>query len=315
MLEPLGRLASVNLKIHEALSAVERLFQILDLEVEPVGHDQAPFTGVQRELQLQNVSFGYGSKQNVLDQVNLKIPSGKMVAIVGESGSGKSTLLKLLLRFHSPSAGQILVDGVDIRDFALGSLRNRLGVVTQDAYVFTGTIRDNISLGSPQATLTEVIAAAKAAGLDEFINTLPNRYETMVGERGSNLSGGQRQRLAIARALVGEPAMLIFDEATSQLDTTTERQIQERLRQTLAGRTVLVVAHRLSTIMDADLIYVMHSGRVIEQGNHRELLAAGGAYAKLWDSQTTSFDGLFHLPPVLNGRQAANRISHAFSEG
>ncbi|MBL9161909.1 MAG: peptidase domain-containing ABC transporter [Planctomycetaceae bacterium] len=315
MLEPLGRLASVNLKIHEALSAVERLFQILDLEVEPIGYDQAPFTHIRREIQLQNVSFGYGSKHDVLEQVNLTIPSGKMVAIVGESGSGKSTLLKLLLRFHSPSAGQILVDGVDLRDFALGSLRNRLGVVTQDAYVFTGSIRENISLGSPQATLTDVIAAAKAAGLDAFINTLPLRYDTMVGERGSNLSGGQRQRLAIARALVGHPEMLIFDEATSQLDTATERQIQENLRKTLAGRTVLVVAHRLSTIMDADLIYVMQSGRVAECGSHGELLAAGGAYAKLWESQTTSLDGLFHLPPALNGRALANRISHAFSEG
>ena len=315
MLEPLSRLASVNLKIHEALSAIERLFQVLDLEVEAGGHDQAPFTGVRQEIELRDVSFGYGSRHRVLDQVDLTIPAGKMTAIVGASGSGKSTLLKLLLRFHSPSEGQILVDGLDLRDFALGSLRSRLGVVTQDAYVFTGTIRENISLGAPHASLPDVIMAARAAGLDEFINTLPNRYDAMVGERGSNLSGGQRQRLAIARALVAQPDVLIFDEATSQLDTTTERQIQQNLRKTLAGRTVLVVAHRLSTIMDADLIYVMEQGQVVEQGTHRELLADGGAYAKLWESQTTSYDELFHLPLLGNGRAAAHRLSDAFNKG
>ncbi len=296
LLDPLNRLATVNLKIHDALAAIERLFQILDLEVEPRGDNQVRFTGVHREIELRGVTFGYGARGNVLEDVSLQVPAGKTVAIVGASGSGKSTLLKLLLRFHSPAQGQILIDGVDLRDFDLSSLRCRLGVVTQDTYVFNGTLRDNIALAAPQAPLSEVIAAARAAGLDEFINGLPDRYETVIGERGANLSGGQRQRLAIARALVARPDVLVFDEATSQLDTTTERQIHDNLRATLAGRTVLMVAHRLSTIKDADLIYVMHEGRIAEQGTHRQLLASGGAYASLWRSQTASGPAEF-LPP------------------
>ena len=315
LLEPLNRLATVNLKIHEALAAVERLFQVLDLEVEPRGNNHVHFSGVQQAIELRHVTFGYGTRGNVLNDVSLRVPTGKTVAIVGESGSGKSTLLKLLLRFHSPTKGQILIDGTDLRDFELSSLRSRMGVVTQDAYVFNGTLRDNISLGAPQASLAEVIAAARSAGLDEFINTLPDRYETVVGERGTNISGGQRQRLAIARALVAHPDVLVFDEATSQLDTTTERQIHDNLRTVLAGRTVLMVAHRLSTIKDADLIYVMDKGCVIEKGNHRQLIAAGGSYASLWRSQTSSCDAgpLFPMSDI--GRSPTNRISSVLSEG
>jgi len=311
LLEPLNRLAMVNLKIHDALTAIDRLFQILDLPVEPRGDNKAPFIGPQRDIEFRNVTFNYGTRGNVLNDVCLRLPAGKSVAIVGESGSGKSTLIKLLLRFHLPNEGQILVDGTDIRDFELSSLRSRLGVVTQDAFVFNGTIRENISLGAPGAALADVISAARAAGMDEFIAGLPDRYETIVGERGANLSGGQRQRLAIARALVSNPDVLIFDEATSQLDTTTERLIQENLRATLAGRTALLVAHRLSTIKDVDLIYVLHEGSVVEQGSHRQLLAAGGRYASLWRSQSANNEIENLVATTESGRILTNRISNA----
>jgi ATP-binding cassette subfamily B protein len=210
------------------------------------------------------------------------------VAIVGESGSGKSTLLKLLLGYYAPTEGRILVDGTDLGDFELAELRGGIGLVAQDPFIFNGTLRENIALGRPGATLEEVMQAARAAGLEEFIAALPQRYETVVGERGANLSGGQRQRLAIARALLRRPEILIFDEATSHLDTATERAIQANLKAALAGKTVVLVAHRLSTIKDADLIYVLHKGRVVEQGTHRELLAAGGVYAELCRCQTDS---------------------------
>jgi ATP-binding cassette subfamily B protein len=222
----------------------------------------------------------------VLEKVNLRIPAGKTVAIVGESGSGKSTLLKLLMGYYPPTDGHILIDGVDMQDYELATLRDRIGLVSQDAFVFNGTVRDNIALGRPEATLEEVFAAAQAAGLGEFIKGLPERYETVIGERGANLSGGQRQRLAIARALLRRPDVLIFDEATSHLDTATEQAIQGNLKTALAGKTVVLVAHRLSTIKDADLIYVLHQGRVAEQGTHRELLALGGHYAALCRAQT-----------------------------
>lgn len=313
LLEPLNRLATVNLKIQDALVAVDRLFQVLDLEAEPKGDSRLPFTGLARELELRNVTFAYGSRGNVLEDVSLRVPAGKTVAIVGESGCGKSTLLKLLLRFHQPGAGQIMLDGTDLRDFDLTTVRERIGMVTQDTFVFDATIRENIALGAPHASLADVVAAARAAGLDEFINSLPQRYDTIVGERGANLSGGQRQRLAIARALVNRPDVLVLDEATSQLDTTTERHIQDNLRTALVGRTVILVAHRLSTVRDADLIYVLDNGRVAEQGTHSELLAAGGLYTQLWRSQASpgGHDTLPHDPHHL----PANRIARVLNEG
>ena len=190
------------------------------------------------------------------------------------------------MRFYDPTEGQVLIDGLDLRDFDLESLRRQIGIVSQEPFIFNGTLRENIAVGDPEAELNDIIEAARAAGLDEFINRLPERFETMLGERGANLSGGERQRLAIARALLRKPALLIFDEATSHLDTSTERAIQENLRGVFADRSVLLVAHRLSTIRDADLIYVMHRGQIIEQGDHESLMAAGGRYAELWRSQT-----------------------------
>jgi ABC-type multidrug transport system fused ATPase/permease subunit len=235
----------------------------------------------------------------VLKDVNLRIPAGKVVAIVGESGSGKSTLLKLLMRFYDPTERRVLVDRVDLRDFELATLRARIGVVSQEPYIFSGTVRENIALGLPGATLNDVSWAARAAGLNDFISSLPERYETVIGERGTNLSGGQRQRLAIARALLRKPEILIFDEATSHLDTATERVIQRSLKTALAGKTVILVAHRLSTIKDADYIYVLHQGRVVEKGTHRRLMIQEGHYWSLWRSQTDENDrAVTTRPPV-----------------
>jgi ATP-binding cassette subfamily B protein len=286
LLEPLERLASVNLKLQDALVAVDRLYQVMDLDVEQNEGKKARFQGLRQALELRDLSFRYGCRANVLDRINLRIPAGKTVAIVGESGSGKSTLLKLLMGYYAPTEGRLVLDGTDLGDFELAGLRGGVGLVAQDPFIFNGTVRENIALGKPGATLEEVMQAARAAGLEEFIAALPQRYETVVGERGANLSGGQRQRLAIARALLRQPEILIFDEATSHLDTATERAIQANLKTALAGKTVVLVAHRLSTIKDADLIYVLHKGRVAEQGTHRELLAAGGMYAELCRCQT-----------------------------
>lgn len=286
LLEPLSRLATVNLKLQDALVAVDRLYQILEIEEEPFGGDRLRFERLRDGLEFCDVEFSYGTRGKTLDGLSLTIGRGQTIGIVGESGSGKSTLLKLLLGYYQPTAGRLLIDGVDLRDIEVGSYRSHLGVVSQDPFVFNGTIRENIALGRPQARLDEIVAAARAAGLEEFIDGLPQRYDTPIGERGANLSGGQRQRLAIARALLPEPEVLVFDEATSHLDTRTEQSIQHNLRQRLLGKTVLIVAHRLSTVKDADVIYVMHQGRIVQQGAHHELLNQPGRYAELWRSQT-----------------------------
>jgi ATP-binding cassette subfamily B protein len=291
LMEPLQRLATVNLKIQDALSAANRLYQIMDLEREA---DDAPrkarFETVRQAIELQNLSFRYGSRKNVLEQVNLRIPSGKTIAVVGESGSGKSTLIKLLMGFYAPTEGRILIDGVDLSDFDVASLRGKIGVVTQHPFLFSKTIWENIAFGRPEARFEEVVEASRLAGLHDFIAGLPERYETMVGEWGVNLSGGERQRLAIARALLCQPEILIFDEATSHLDTTTERAIQKNLRTIFRGKTVVVVAHRLSTIRDADWIYLLHQGRLVEQGTSAELLSKNGRFAALWHAQVDGTD-------------------------
>jgi ATP-binding cassette, subfamily C, bacteriocin exporter len=312
LLEPLNRLASVNLKIQDALVAVDRLYQVLDLEVEQAGGGpKAQFQGVRDAIELRDVSFRYGCRDNVLDNITLRIPAGRTVAILGESGSGKSTLLKLLLGFHAPTEGHVLIDGVDMRDFELGSMRKRIGLVAQDPFIFNGSIRENITLGKPGAALNDVIAATRAAGLEEYVAGLPERYETLIGERGGNMSGGQRQRLAIARALLCEPEVLIFDEATSHLDTATERAIQASLRTALAGKTVVLVAHRLSTVRDADYVYVLNKGRVVEEGPPRQLLAQPGWYAALWQAQSYDGDAPTLGRPELNGKAHREVIAHA----
>jgi ATP-binding cassette subfamily B protein len=304
LLGPLERLASVDLKLQDALVAVDRLYQILDIEVEALhSPKKTPFRGGRVGLELQGVCFRYGCRSNVLEDVSLRIPAGRTVALLGESGSGKSTVLKLLMGFYEPTAGRVLIGRSDMRDFDLESLRGRIGLVSQDPLILSGTIRDNITLGQPGATADEVTQAAHAAGLEDFIRGLPERWDTVIGERGANLSGGQRQRLAIARALLRKPEILIFDEATSHLDTATERAIQQSLKTVLAGKTVVLVAHRLSTVKDADLIYVLHQGRVVEEGNHRQLLAREGWYWNLWRAQSGEEEGPCRL-----------RVSGSFSK-
>jgi ATP-binding cassette subfamily B protein len=287
LLGPLERLASVNLKIQDALVAADRLYQVMDLEIEELGAGtKVKFQRVRRSIRLRKVSFRYGCRGNVLKQVSMRFPAGKVVAIVGESGSGKSTLLKLLQGFHHPTEGSVLIDRVDLRDYDLASLRECIGLVAQEPFLFSGSVRENIALGRPEATPEAVQKAARAAGLSEFIASLRDRFDTPLGERGANLSGGQRQRLAIARALLKKPEILIFDEATSHLDSATEQAIQKNLKTALAGKTVILVAHRLSTIKDADLIYVLRRGRVVERGTHHELMLQGGYYWSLWRAQT-----------------------------
>jgi ATP-binding cassette subfamily B protein len=314
LLGPLEHLASVNLKIQDALVAVDRLFQIMELPVEPV-HDRKKLKleKVRQGIELHHVTFKYGCRAPVLEDVSLRIPAGKVVGIVGESGSGKSTLLKLLMGYYPPTEGRLTIDGADLRDYQLGSVRRAVGLVSQEAFVFNGTLGENIALGRWRTSPEELREVCRAAGLEEYVSNLPERYEAVIGERGANMSGGQRQRLAIARALLRQPEVLIFDEATSHLDTATERAIQENLKTYLAGKTVVMVAHRLSTIKDADLIYVLHRGKIVEEGTHRQLLTRHGHYAALWHAQT---DGavveprrpqLASDPAPTNGRKTAVR--------
>ncbi|MBL8448233.1 MAG: ATP-binding cassette domain-containing protein, partial [Zoogloeaceae bacterium] len=251
-------------------------------------------------VEFQAVGFAYDPKRSILFDVSFAIPAGHTVAVVGHSGSGKSTLARLLYRFYDVQAGAVRVNGVDVRGLTQASLRAAIGIVPQDTVLFNDTLLYNIQYGRPEASREEVEAAARAAQLEGFIQRLPDGYETRVGERGLKLSGGEKQRVAIARALLKNPAILIFDEATSALDSKTEKAIQAQLDQAALGRTALVIAHRLSTVMNADRILVLDQGRVIEQGTHAALVDAGGAYAQMWalqqEEQTGPMDDLVPLP-------------------
>jgi ATP-binding cassette subfamily B protein len=286
LLEPLSRLANANVELEDAMIAADRVGEIFELAPEePLGAERLKPQACRGELVFENVRFRYGYRDWVLDGVTLEIEAGTTVALVGRSGSGKTTISKLSARFYDPTEGRLLLDGHDLRDMDLGWYRKQLGVVDQECSVFSATIKDNIRFGRPEASLDEVVAAAKAAGAHEFIEKLPERYDTTVGERGSNLSGGQRQRLAIARAIIGNPKILVLDEATSHLDSETERAVQRTLREVTKERTTIIIAHRLSTVMLADRIYVLENGKVIEEGTHDELLAKEGAYADMWLDQ------------------------------
>ncbi len=283
---PVRRFGRVMNVVQQAAASAERVFEILDskpeIEDKP---DAVDLPEVQGNIQFQEVSFAYNGDGDVLHNFDLKIKPGMTVALVGPSGAGKTTVANLLLRFYDPQSGRVTVDGFDLRDVTLQSLRQQMGVVSQEVVLIHGTVRDNIAYGRPECTEEEIIAAARAANAHEFICQLPQGYDTPIGERGARLSGGQRQRLAIARALLKDPRILILDEATSQLDSESEHLIQGALAHLLKGRTSLVIAHRLSTIEDADLIVVMDQGRMLESGTHDQLLALGGRYAVLHSHQ------------------------------
>ncbi|PYQ35942.1 MAG: ABC transporter permease [Acidobacteria bacterium] len=285
MYQPIKKLNKVNLSVNTALSAAERVFRMLDVPNEVEENPEAgELASVGSGIRYENVTFAYGAEP-VLRQISLAIAPGEIVALVGSSGAGKSTLVNLLPRFYDVNAGRITIDGHDVRDVTLKSLRGLMGFVTQEVILFNDTVRNNIAYGRADADERLVIAAAKAANAHDFITALPNGYDTMIGEAGVLLSGGQRQRLAIARALFKDPPILILDEATSALDTESERLVQQALHNLMRGRTTLVIAHRLSTVRSAHKIVVLDKGEIVEVGRHEDLLSHRGVYRKLYDLQ------------------------------
>ena len=284
---PMNFLGIVYREIRQALADIERMFALLGSEREIVDRADAQTLSAHSPVTVEfcAVDFAYDSKRTILHGISFQIPAGKNVAVVGASGSGKSTLARLLYRFYDVQGGCVRINGEDIRNLTQASLRAAIGIVPQDTVLFNESILYNIRYGRPEASDTEVYQAAQAAHLHQFIESLPDGYQTQVGERGLKLSGGEKQRVAIARALLKNPQLLIFDEATSALDSKTERAIQSELELASRGRTSLIIAHRLSTIMQADNILVMDNGQIIEQGRHSELLARGGTYARMWALQ------------------------------
>jgi subfamily B ATP-binding cassette protein MsbA len=281
-----GAFSGLFSQFQEALGASSRIFELLDEQSELKEPEQpVVLKDVRGRVSLEHVSFGYGDRGLVLQDVSLEAEPGEVVALVGPSGAGKSTLISLIPRFYDPTGGRILLDGTDIRDLSLHDLRANIALVPQETQLFSGSIAENIRYGKPEASDLEVVEAAQAANAHEFIESFPQGYQTLVGERGVKLSGGQRQRVAIARALLKNPRILILDEATSSLDSESEASVQEALERLMQGRTTFVIAHRLSTVRDADRIVVLEGGKIVQAGSHTELLAAGGLYRDLYELQ------------------------------
>ncbi|WP_125154279.1 ABC transporter ATP-binding protein [Clostridium rectalis] len=287
--QPINQTANIANIIQSTVASAERVFEVLDEEeIIPDDKDAKVIEKPLGEVKFENVNFGYKEGTNLIEDMNIDVKKGQTIAIVGPTGAGKTTIVNLLMRFYEINNGRITIDGVDIRNLKRENLRNMFGMVLQDTWSFNGTIKENIGYGREGATEEEIIMAAKTAHADHFIRTLPDGYDTILNEEASNISQGQKQLLTIARAILADPSILILDEATSSIDTRTEVYIQKAMSNLMKGRTSFVIAHRLSTIKDADLILVMNQGKVIEQGNHEELLKKGGFYADLYNSQFTS---------------------------
>jgi subfamily B ATP-binding cassette protein MsbA len=283
---PIKRISRVYGTIQKALAAAERVFEIMDMQPDVKEKPSAKeLPVIEGNLEFKNVVFEYKEGERALSDISFTAKAGQMIALVGPSGAGKSTIASLVPRFYNVTSGEILIDGTDITDVTLKSLREQIGLVPQETVLFNGTIYDNILYGRLDATREEIIAAAKSANAHDFIMSMPSGYDTIIGERGSSLSGGQRQRVAIARAILKNPRILILDEATSALDTESEKIVQSALDKLMVGRTSLVIAHRLSTILSADCILVLDKGKIAERGTHEELLRLNGLYSSLYKIQ------------------------------
>ena len=284
--EPMKRLANLNASLQEGLASAQRLFGLLDTKPNIIDKPDAATLKIKGgNIVLNQVNFSYIPKHPVINGVSLSVPAGKLVALVGPSGAGKSTILNLIPRFYEVDSGIIKIDGIDVQDATLDSLRRNIALVSQEIILFDDTVRANIAYGRPDASEKEITQAAKNAAAHDFIEAMSNGYDTYVGERGTKVSGGQRQRLAIARAMLKNAPILLLDEATSSLDAESEREVQAALMELMKGRTTLVIAHRLSTVIEADLIHVIDNGKLVESGNHPELLSKNGTYARLYALQ------------------------------
>lgn len=291
--DPLRGLSKVNLTIQEGVAAAQRVFEVLDLKAEVTdAPDAKPLPGFSREIEYGDVSFRYDDEM-ILKHMHFRLGRGEKVALVGSSGAGKTTVVNLLPRFYDVTEGKILIDGVDIRKVSLKSLRDQIGVVTQQTLLFNDTVRSNIAYGRPDVAEEELIRTAKMANAHDFIMKLPQGYDTIIGEQGVRLSGGQRQRISIARALLKNAPILILDEATSSLDTESEREVQRALDKLMERRSVLVIAHRLSTVRNVDKILVLSEGEIVEEGTHEDLMTGGGEYRKLYELQFQDEDRVF----------------------